>query len=200
MLSRDVMLPIVEFQITESISTLILLDGGATNSLITNSLAKRLRLQPYQITQSVTLATKEPEVMTLSYYGVVFELQEGPKLCVLLGVDRITSSPGQFSVQAAYQEFPHVPPGALDRKSGMVEILLGQDNPSLLPGGGTGRDQKGSLRVFSIPFSPGMVLTGHHKDISFVNPVRDEHSVEMNTASEQRGTIASLSTWPRWRG
>ena len=182
MLSRDVMLPIVEFQISKTVSTLILLDGGSTNSLITNSLARKLGLRPHQITQMVTLATKEPELMTLNYYGVVFELQDGPRLCVLLGVDRITSSPGQFSVAAAYREFPHLPKGVLDRKAGQVEILLAQDCPSLLPGDGTGRDQKGSLRVFSIPFASGKVLCGHHPDIKFVNPVRDEESLAMNQA------------------
>ena len=195
LLRRDVMLPIVEFHITDSISTLILLDTGATNSLITNKLAKKLRLKPYKVTQSVTLATKEPEVMTLSYYGVVFELETGPRLAVLLGVDRITSSPGKFSVEPAYREFPHIPRGALDRRPGQVEILLGMDNADLLPGGGLGRDQSGNLRVFSIPFSPGMVLTGHHPEIKFINPVRDESSLAMNSAQFQQVPTFSFNVF-----
>ena len=193
LLNRDVMLPIVEFHITESLSTLILLDGGATNSLITNKLARKLRLKPYVMEQAVTLATKEPEIMKLNFYGVVFELEEGPRLCVLLGVDRITTSPGRFSVEAAYEVFPHIPYGALDRKSGQVEILIGQDNADLLPGGGLGRDLVGSLRVFSIPFGPGMVLTGHHPQISFVNPVRDDKSLAMHSAKFQSVPSVSIN-------
>ena len=52
----------------------------------------------------------------MSYYGALFELQSGPRLAVLLGVDRITTSPGRFSVEAVYRIFPHIPHGALDRK------------------------------------------------------------------------------------
>ena len=44
--------------------------------------------------------------MKMSYYGALFELQSGPRLAVLLGVDRITTSPGRFSVEAAYRIFP----------------------------------------------------------------------------------------------
>ena len=185
LLNRDVMLPIVEFWITDRISTLILLDGGSTNSMITFRLANHLRLRAFRIKQWVTLATKKPEIMEMSYYGVVLELDDGPRLCVFLGVERITSSPGRFSVDPAYDIFPHVEPGSLDKKSGQVEILIGQDNAVLLPGGGLGRDQVGDLRVFSIPFGPGVVLTGHHPDIRFVNPVRDDSSKAWNTAKYQ---------------
>ena len=185
LLNRDVMLPIVEFWITDRISTLILLDGGSTNSMITFRLANHLRLKAFKIRQQVTLATREPEIMDMSYYGIVLELEDGPRLCVFLGVERITSSPGRFSVEPAYEIFPHVEPGSLDKKSGQVEILIGQDNAVLLPGGGLGRDQVADLRVFSIPFGPGVVLTGHHPDIRFVNPVRDDNSKVWNTAKYQ---------------
>ena len=185
LLNRDVMLPIVQFHITDRIATLILLDGGSTNSLITFQLARKLRLRAFKIRQMVTLATKEPELMDMYYYGVVFELEAGPKLCVLLGVERITSSPGQFSVEAAYTLFPHLEKGSVDKKPGQVEILIGQDNAALLPGGGLGRDQVGDLRVFHIPFAPGVVLTGHHPLISFSNPVRDGASLKWNHAQYQ---------------
>ena len=54
-------------------------------------------------------------------------------------MDRIMDdAPVINGLDAAYEEFPHVPPGFLDRRSGPVDILIRQDNSHLLAYGGEG--------------------------------------------------------------
>ena len=45
---------------------------------------------------------------------------------MLVGLDRISTSPGQFSVEAAYDLFPHIERGALEKPAGDIQMLLGE--------------------------------------------------------------------------
>ena len=152
-------------------ATIILLDGGSTCSIITNRHAKKLGLTARLFNTNIKVLGKPAENVDLRYYAFTMDTDFGPKKLVLLGMDSLTEVPGEYSVDVAYTLFPHLQPGCLEKPSGDVDILIGQDNVDLLPKGGDGPDLVGGLMVQSIPFGPGKVLTGFHPEISFTNPV-----------------------------
>ena len=65
-------------------------------------------------------------------------------------------------ITQAYALFPHVPKKALNHPQGEVAMLIGQENASLLPTGGTGPNIVGNLRDFQSPLGTGWVLGGTH--------------------------------------
>ena len=169
-LQRDSMLAVVLHYIGGH-STIILLDGGSSCSIITNRHAKKLGLEARLFNTNIKVLGKPAENVDLRYYAFTMETDFGPKKLVLLGMDSLTEVPGEYSVDVGYTLFPHLRPGCLEKPAGDVDILIGQDNVDLLPKGGDGPDQIGGLMVQSIPFGPGKVLTGYHPEISFSNPV-----------------------------
>ena len=78
-----------------------------------------------------------------------------------LGLDSITiNSSERADVAPAYELFPHVPRGALERPQGPIELLVEQDYTSLLASGGEGINQVKQLRAMY--FESGLVLGGRH--------------------------------------
>ena len=118
----------------------------------------------------VELAGELPRKQKVAYCSLSLRFPEMSCDLSLVGLDRITSSPGSFSVEKSYEVFPHVPPGSLDKPSGEVQLLIASDNIRLMPGGGLGPDQVDNLRVFDLPVAPYKVLMGSHPEISFTNP------------------------------
>ena len=169
-LRRDSMLAVV-LHFIGGVATIILLDGGSTCSIITNRHARRLGLVARLFNTNIKVLGKPMENVDLRYYAFTMQTDFGPKKLVLLGMDSLTEIPGEYSVDVAYELFPHLRPGCLEKPNGEVDILIGQDNVDLLPKGGDGPDLVDGLMVQSIPFGPGKVLTGYHPDISFTNPV-----------------------------
>ena len=179
----DVMLAIVEVKIGANVSTCALLDNGSNCSIITHSLAKKLQLKGYWAKQEVELAGKPKEIQDIAYYQASVSMPEGPFSMTLIGLDRITTNPGSFNIEAAYSLFPHIERGLLDKPEGEVQLLIGSDNIRFMPGGGEGVNQVGNLRVFDIPLYPGKVLMGSHPDISFLNPTLAEEIINLRTAN-----------------
>ena len=168
--SPDVMLPIVGVQLTDDISTAVLLDSGSNCSVITNSLATRLGLKGIKTLQNVTVVNEPAKLMEVTMYELDFKLYEGSRRLSLVGLDSITTSPGEFCVEVAYEQFPHCVRGTLEKPAAPVELLIGMDHVDLVGSGGSGRDLRGNLKILSLPFPPGVCLTGSHPRISFINP------------------------------
>ena len=168
-LQQDAMLPIVTMDLSETVSTLALLDSGATSSLILNSLAKKLKLKARSTLVTFKVTGRPAEMRKMKYYVVKLSLPEQVRTLVLLGVNDITEVPGGYNIDAAYAAFPQYKAPALDKPGGQVGILIGQDNADLLPRGGLGADSNGKLVVWEIPFAPWRVLTGSHPDIAIPN-------------------------------
>ena len=81
-------------------------------------------------------------------------------------MNKITeNNSGRVDVFKAYELFPHIPKGALERPRGPVSILIGQDNASLLPYGGGGHDRCDNLRAKRVILGKGYVLGGSHPSI-----------------------------------
>ena len=171
-MNRDVMLPVVTVRLSKDILANILLDGGSQSSLVTHRLATLMKLEAHSAVYEIRVIGHKPEIKQLKYYLLTIKDNSGKdRKLVLLGLDEISEMPGRFSdVDVAYDTFPHVPHGSLDKAAGPIDILIGNDNVDLLPGGGLGEDLVDQLRVYQIPFGPGRVLTGSHPQIRFDNP------------------------------
>ena len=182
-MAKSVMLPVMNIAITPSHSAVTLFDGGATCSLIRNGFAEELGLKAHHTRQIVTLCGKEPEAMDVAYYFIDIQSDYGLRKILVLGLDRLSHIPGVFSHKIAFQVFPHLQHGQLERASGNLDLILGQDQTDLQPGGGTGRDQRDGLRLWETPFSGRRVLTGSHPQIKFTNPEKSEEAQLWNHVS-----------------
>ena len=182
LLDRDVLLPVQSVVLKPGLAATVLFDNGSTSSTIENSLAKELGYKPRHIRQLVRLCGKEPEIMDLTYYCLTLNVGGETRECAMLGLDSITTTAGEYSVEAAYDVFKHIPRGALEVPSGHVRMLIGQDHPDLLLSGNLGENQVDGLRVWESRFGSGRVLTGHHPDIRFRNPVKSEQTIMFQQA------------------
>ena len=171
-----------KYAITSKISVCCLLDGGSTCSIITHWLAEMLGLKPKWFWQVVELCGRAPEKIRVAIYAVRITMGDSTFTMRLVGMEKISSNPGKYSLDFAYKVFPQYKRPALDKPEGEVEMLIGADQVSFLPGGGFGRDLYENLRVFTIPVAPYKVLMGSHPDISFLNPELTEEAINMRTA------------------
>ena len=161
--SSPILLHMMEISFQNHINTVLFLDDGSTCSIITHKLAGWLGLKGREVEQWLEVAGKEYECFKTKLYTLRLRDRTGKVHCLsLMGMDKITSNPGRVDVREAYELFPHVPSGALDRPVGEVGLLIGQDYPWLLPTGGADENCKGGLRVMDTKFSSGFVLGGHH--------------------------------------
>ena len=186
LMRQDVMLPVVGHTFSGpngDVPATILLDSGSNTTVVTNKLARQLGLKGRTVTQEVQVVGRDPEPMQITFYPFTFDTFKGPKRMILLGMDKISSTPGNFSVDAAYDCFPWCEPGSLEKPAGDIDMILGTDNCSLLPTGGEGQSLAGNLRVMNIPFSPGRVLLGSDSRISFTNPVVNREVFHIMKAS-----------------
>ena len=175
----DVMLAITSANINGKTDAVIFIDNGSSSSMITHSLAAQLGLRGRVGTQTVQLCTQEPETRSVVFYLLDWNIPGlGIKQLVLAGVDKITENPGSFDVSYGYEAFPWVPPGALDKPAGEVQLLIGAEMISLhCVGGHRKEDLVGELRVYTVPFGSGYILMGHDPRISFRNPLFSEASM-----------------------
>ena len=163
-----VLMHLVDVTINDKVNTVIFMDGGSSCSIITHDLANSLGLKGRFTREWVQLMGKQPELMDTKWYNFTWYLPEGQvKTIRLLGIEFITSNLERVDISLAYDLFPQVPAKALDRPTGSVGILLGQDNCSLLPFGGEDDFQVDDLRVMRVKFGSGYVLGGTHPDLKF---------------------------------
>ena len=175
-MARAVMLPVMNIAITPEHSAVTLFDGGATCSLIRNGFAERLGLKAHHTKQVVTLCGKEPETMDICYYLLEIDSDFGTRKILVLGLDRLSTIPAVQSFKFAYQVFKHLEPGQLERAQGELDLIVGQDQSDLQPGGGLGVNQAEGLRLWETPFAGRRVLTGAHDQITFTNPEKSEEA------------------------
>ena len=149
--------------------TTLFWDPGANCSLITHKFARRIKLKGVRKTLMITLASKPAEEMTTTVYKMRLTSSNGLHVDLdLIGVDTITSKPQKVSVDLAYELFPQLPPGAVDRPELEVGVLVGQDGCMLHPVGGEAHNQErvGNLRLFRSGFGTGYLLSGSHDGIA----------------------------------
>ena len=197
----DVMLAITSANINGKTDAVIFIDNGSSSSMITHSLAAKLGLQGRVGTQTVQLCTQEPETRSVVFYLLNWNIPGlGIKQLVLAGVDRITENPGSYDVSYGYVAFPWVPPGALDKPAGEVQLLIGSEMISLhCAGGDRPEDLVGELRVYTVPFGSGYILMGHDPRINFQNPLFSEASMvwRNNAISRSFGRKSQISHYLR---
>ena len=169
-LRTDAMLPVVRVELAEGIPATLLLDGGSNCTVIRDGFARSLGMKPTVVNTNITVCGNQTKNVDLNYYCITVMLSEVPRKIFMLGMDTITSVPGDYDISIAYELFPHIERGLLDKPGGEVDIIIGQDNGDLLPSGGQGVNEVGLLRVSDISFGPGKVLTGSHPQIKFENP------------------------------
>ena len=158
-----IMLHMIQYTFPKEVSTIIFFDDGATCSIITHKLAGILGLKGKKVTQYIETAGRNFEPLETMEYNVTIKDNQGSKYKLsLLGLDRITTNPGKIDISDAYQLFPHISAKALDRPTGEVGMLIGQNHVALLPTGGEGVNCCGNLRVMNTKFGSGVVLGGSH--------------------------------------
>jgi len=181
MYASPILLHMSLVQISPTVSAIVFCDDGSTVSIITKDLAKRSNLKGKETMQYITFASKEPELTKTMYYQLKLKLNDGSVRALrLLGLDKITTNLPAVDVEAAYDEFPEVPYGCLDRPAGPVEILHGQDAVDLLP---DTQFRSGMLRALSIPFGSGWTLGGYHPDIKHAGIALTNSVQEFRTAT-----------------
>lgn len=158
-----VLLHMIPMVFPNMLGTTLFFDDGSTCCLITHKFAGFLGLKGVPVTQYIEVAGRDYEVYETSVYKMDLKDNTGQTHKLeLIGLEKITTNPGRVNIKEVYNLFPHIEKGALDRPHQEVGILIGQDQVQLLPTGGAGRYQAGSLRVMEVKFGSGFVLGGHH--------------------------------------
>ena len=121
------------------------------------------------------IQTKKYKLMIKDLAGNWYKLN-------LLGMDRISSTPGKVNVDIAYDLFPHVPKGILERGTHEVGLLIGQDYVSMLPTGGDGYNQVENLRVMNMKFGRNHGAARRTERLRCSHEIC-AHSVEGNASS-----------------
>ena len=130
--------------------------------------------------------------MDICYYLVDITSDYGVRRILVLGLDKLSQIPGVFSQKIAYQVFPHLEHGQLERACGDLDLIIGQDQTDLQPGGGLGRDMVEGLRLWETPFGGRRVLTGSHPQIRFTNPEVTEEAQLWNHATFKPVSMSTL--------
>ena len=196
MMRQDVMLPVVATELTGlhgNVPASILLDSGSNCTVVTNELASRLGLKGRTVVQDIRVVGEEPKPVKITYYNYTFHTFKGTKKMIILGLDRISISQGNYSVAPAYRIFPHIEENTLEKPNGPIDMIIGTDYCDLLPGGGEGENLVNNLRVMNIIFGPGRVLLGSHPDISFINPQMDRHVYHLTRSFSAHSSISGLA-------
>ena len=102
-------------------------------------------------------------MLTRNYALKVTQNDGKTKMIRCLGLEHITDDVPKLNVDAAYDIFPMVPYGSLDRPSGKVELLIGQDQIELLPDTEKGT---GTLRLMKTYLATGWLIGGHDSRIT----------------------------------
>ena len=157
-----VLLHMQEIQIGKTPTTLFLDDGSST-SIITHYLAKKLGLKGYKTTEWLCLATEAPKLREVTIYTMRLSNNDGLQVKLrLMGAKTISSKPVPIDVSFAYQYFPQVPHGSLERPNLDIGLLIGNDAAEFLPTGGEEAEgwRVGGLRCMRSSFGSGYVLGG----------------------------------------
>ena len=110
-----------EVKLSNGIRTILFSDNGSQISVIKHSLARKLRLKGFDVTEWISFPFKSPEKFKTKYYNLRLPLQDGTVVHLrLMGMDTITDNILPSNFDAAYEAFPQVPRGAFDRKEGEV--------------------------------------------------------------------------------
>lgn len=152
-----------------NVDAVMFFDDGSTHSMITHNFARKLKANGEMIVQEVETLGMVVEKQTTMLYKVNLLDMDGVEHKVdMVGMDKIASGIGNVNVDEAYQVFSEIglklPPGSLERPSGAVDILLGQNVAYLMPGI-DGIWCKGNLRVLRTKFGTGYVLGGSNPKI-----------------------------------
>ena len=176
------------------VSTTLFLDDGSTCSIITHKLAGFLGLVGTPTTEFIEVAGRDFEELETMNYKLLLKDNNGDfHRLNLMGIDRITSNPGKMNVDKAYEIFPHVPKGALDRPSQEVGLLIGQDQVQLLATGGEGINQAGHLRVMNVKFGSGYVLGGYHESFHGGTPTLTKEAKKLTSLKFAKKIIQGKS-------
>ena len=145
------------------VETVIFFDPGSTTSIIRHQLAKKMKLTGVPKSFEIYRAgMKSPDILKTTEYTVPLREIDGTmSVRQMIGLDWITNkqthSPDLVIIRSM---FPHIPPEAIQYPTEEVGMLLGQDCGSLLPTGGEGRNSVGDLKIMTVKFGTGYVLSG----------------------------------------
>ena len=113
--------------------TTLFLDDGSNVSLISSDFAKQLGLEGKPIQVWMTLASKRPELVDSTAYTMKLTNNDNiTKKVKFLEVPTISNVPGPVDVSVAYELFPFVDKGDLERPTLPIGILLGNDSAEFL--------------------------------------------------------------------
>ena len=163
-----------------------LLDTASDSTFILESTAKKLKLKGRKETTWLLSTNQEtPSKITLSRYEVPVPKPDGSfHVLSCLCLPRITKNASRnINIEKAYEIFPDVPKGALERVSTEeIDILIGQDYTALLPYGGEGDCLQGNLRLMKCDLGSGWVIAGSHPELQITCTHFDSEIEKMRSA------------------
>ena len=133
-------------------------DGGSTLTICLHSWAKRNGLVGREVVIFLKVLGGEYQRKETLEYDIELEGVDGNTYTLTaIGLDTITEESPGGDLAAAYDTFPEVPRKHLERPTGQVEILVGQDHAGFLP---RVVKSRGHLLLLSSLFGTGYLLSG----------------------------------------
>ena len=134
-------------------------DSGATITLCLHSWARRhnLRARPTSVYLRRLQEEMFSEVETAEYEFALKGVDGQDRTITAVGLGRLTEETGGGEITCLTQVFPELNPALLNRPTGQVEILLGQDYAAFLP---RFLRAEGHLTLMSSMFGTGFVVAG----------------------------------------
>ena len=139
-------------------------DSGSTTTFITNNAAKEWKAKAIDTAFISITAMGGHQIETdAPVYELELNTENGSTVVIAAyGVDVLTGRIAKFDLQSVQKLFPHRDVTQLQRKSSVVDLLVGMDNFGIHPEEVV--DQAGkNLKIKRSPF--GLVLMGHHPSL-----------------------------------
>ena len=146
-------------------AAMILVDPGSDTNYITHNFARALGLTGTPYTCFLKVVDMEYlEKSTARYDFDIIDREGATHHIQALGLDTITTPPGEPDLSPIEGLLDGLPREILDRPQGRVDILLGLGISSLH---GRTRQEWGNLRLLESKFGCGWVIRGSHKLLRF---------------------------------
>ena len=149
-------------------------DSGSNINLVRKGFVKMLGSQGLPCVQYVQVANRDMEPWQTAAHRIIIVDRSGERHEVLAyEVDQITRDIPRIDVSHAIELFPEVNMKLEDvtRPCGPIDLLIGIQQASLHPTGGTGGNVVGNLRLLDSKFGTGKILDGSHPSIQMIPPV-----------------------------
>ena len=159
-------------------------DSGSTGSLCTHRWATERGLRSQPVTYYLQVVGQGASMKrTNKYFGELVDRQGGWHQVHFLGIETLTSCGELPDLRAVRHLFPNVPDETFVQSKRPVEVLLGKNFTSLMPRGGTVKE---NLQMMESKFGSGHILSGWSSLLQHPSPNLTPSAQMLASATEAR--------------